>query len=230
MRSITAVLVLAVSTAWAQRAPAPTGFGRMSNPAGVVGTTGGAGFGRMVYPGTGAPAVARNPRIPGSPLVALPPPQVRHGAHATPIAVPYPVFYGGGYYDYEAPPAPVGPYSPSDYQVPGYEQMTQPPVVIINQYFRPDAANPVIRDYSNVPLPEAGPQPQSQATEAQVMFLIAMKDHTIFPAVAYWVEGDTLNYITVQGSKNSASLDLVDREFSQQINKERKVEFGLPGK
>jgi len=233
MRFFTALLVLAASSAWGQRAPAPSGYGRLSNPGGVVGTTGGAGFGRMIYPGTGAPAVVRNPRIPGSPLVALPPPQVRHGSHAIPIAVPYPVFYGGGYYDYDAPPAPVGgQYSPSDYQVPGYEQMTQPPVVIINQYFRPDSANPVIRDYSNVPLPEAGPQPpaQSQTSEQQVMFLIAMKDHTIFPAVAYWVEGDTLNYITVQGSKNSASLDLVDREFSQQINKERKVEFGLPGK
>jgi len=63
-----------------------------------------------------------------------------------------------------------------------------------------------------------------------VMFLIAMKDHTIFPAIAYWVEGDTLNYITVQGAKNSVSLDLVDRDFSKQINKERKVEFGLPSK
>src|SRR5436190_14361156 len=167
MKCMTAFLVLAASTAWAQRAYAPTGFGRLSNPAGVVGTTGGAGFGRMIYPGTGAPAVARNPRIPGSPLVALAPPQVRHSAHAIPIAVPYPVFYGGGYYDYDAPPAPVGgQYSPADYQVPGYEQMTQPPVVIINQYFRPDSANPVIRDYSNVPLPEAGPQiePLSQAT------------------------------------------------------------------
>ena len=52
----------------------------------------------------------------------------------------------------------------------------------------------------------------------------------IFPAIAYWVEGDTLNYITVQGAKNSVSLDLVDRDFSKQINKERKVEFGLPTK
>jgi len=228
MRFFTAVLLLAASTAWSQRAPSPTGFGRNSNPAGVIGTTGGAGFGRMIYPGTGAPAVARNTRIPGSPLVALPPFHVQHNAHAVPVAVPYPVFYGGGYYDYDAPPAPVGgQYSPSDYQVSGYEQMTQPPVVIINQYFRPDSANPVIRDYSNVPLPEAAPQ-TPQTSEPQVMFLIAMKDHTIFPAVAYWVEGDTLNYITLQGSKNSASLDLVDREFSQQINKERKVEFGLP--
>lgn len=228
MRSITAVLILAASATWAQRAPSPSGFGRLSNPAGVIGTTGGAGFGRIIYPGTGAPVVARNPRIAGAPLVARSAPQVRHGAHAIPVAVPYPVFYGGGYYDYEAPPAPVGPYSPSDYQIPGYEQMTQPPVVIINQYFRPDGANPVIRDYSNVPLPDSAPQ--SQANDQQVMFLIALKDHTIFPAVAYWVEGDTLNYITVQGSRNSVSLDLVDREFSKQVNQERKVEFGLPSK
>jgi hypothetical protein len=188
----------------------------------------------MIYPGTGAPAVARNPRIPGSPLVALPPPQVAHRFHGIAAAVPYPVFYGGGYYDYDAPPAPTAPYSQEGYQVPGYEQqLTQPPVVIINQYFRPDAANPVIRDYTNVPLPEPPPVNTDQAattSDQQVMFLIAMKDHTIFPAVAYWVEGDTLNYITVQGVKNSASLDLVDREFSKQINKERKVDFGLPGK
>src|SRR5512138_2422703 len=149
MKFVTAVAVLAAATAWAQRAPSPTGFGRQSNPAGVIGTTGGAGFGRMIYPGTGAPAVARNPRLPGSPTVALPPFPAKHNAHATAIAVPYPVFYGGGYYDYEAPPAPVGQYSPADYQIPsGYEQMMQPPVVIINQYFRPDSANPVIRDYS----------------------------------------------------------------------------------
>lgn len=235
---IPAVLLLAasISIGWAQRATDPTGFGRLSNPGGLPGTTGGAGFGRLIYPGTGAPAAARNPRLPGSPLGALPP-QVAHGSHGIAVAVPYPVFYGGGYYDYEAPSAP---YSQQGYAVPsynnsygnGYDQMTQPPVVIINQYFKPDAANPVVRDYSNVPLPQPAPQADApqENTDQQVMFLIAMKDHTIFPAVAYWVEGDTLNYITVQGVKNSASLDLVDRDFSKQINKERNVEFGLPSK
>ena len=99
MRFFTALLVLAASTAWAQRAYSPTGFGRLSNPSGVVGTTGGAGFGRMIYPGTGAPAVVRTPRNPSALLPAFQPPQVRHGAHAIPVAVPYPVFYGGGYYD-----------------------------------------------------------------------------------------------------------------------------------
>ena len=142
-----------------------------------------------------------------------------------------PCFYGGGFYDYEAPAAP---YSQDAYQVPaygnGYDQTTQPPVVIINQYFKPDTANPVLRDYSNTPLPEPGqfqtpPANNDQAantSDQQVMFLIALKDHTIFPAIAYWVEGDTLNYITVQGAKNSVSLDLVDRDFSKQINRNAK--------
>ena len=111
-------------------------------------------------------------------------------------------------------------------------------MVIINQYFKPDTANPVVRDYSNVPLPEPGSvqtprreqRPAVDTGDQQVMFLIALKDHTIFPAIAYWVEGDTLNYITVQGAKNSVSLDLVDRDFSKQINQDRKVEFGLPSK
>ena len=234
MRIIPAALLLAasISIGWAQRATDPTGFGRLSNPAGFPGTTGGAGFGRLIYPGTGAPAAARNPHLPGSPLV---PPQVAHGSHGTAVAVPYPVFYGSGYYDYDAPSAPMAGYT--QYQGGAYDQMSQPPVVIINQYFRPDSANPVVRDYSNVPLPEPGQfqtppanNDQSATADQQVMFLIAMKDHTIYPAIAYWVEDNTLNYITVQGSKNSVSLDLVDRDFSKQINKERKVEFGLPSK
>jgi|SRR5665213_282311 len=232
-----AVLLLVAAMGWAQRAPDPTGFGRMSNPAGVIGTTGGAGFGRLIYPGTGAPVAVRNPRLPGSPLVAASAPRVPHGSHANAVAIPYPVFYGGGYYDYEAPAAP---YSQDVSQISaygnGYDQTTQPPVVIINQYFKPDTANPVVRDYSNVPLPEPGPQTANagdstvNTSDQQVIFLVALKDHTIFPAIAYWVEGDTLNYITVQGLKNSVSLDLVDRDFSTQINKERKVEFGLPSK
>jgi len=49
-------------------------------------------------------------------------------------------------------------------------------------------------------------------------------------AAAPAVPAGARNYITVQGVKNSASLDLVDREFSKQINKERKIDFGLPGK
>lgn len=95
--------------------------------------------------------------------------------------------------------------------------------MIVNPGYTPDAVNPVLRDYSSMPTPDAaaGPSPA-------VFFLIAMKDHTIYPAIAYWVEDDTLNYITEYGVRNKVSLDLVDRDFSLQLNKERSVDFALP--
>ena len=90
----------------------------------------------------------------------------------------------------------------------------------------------MVRDYTNVPLrepdPPQGNNDQATNAEQQVMFLIAMKDHTIFPAIAYWVEGDTLNYITVQGAQNHVSLALVDRDLSKQLNGERNLPFRLP--
>jgi hypothetical protein len=63
---------------------------------------------------------------------------------------------------------------------------------------------------------------------SSVIFLIAMKDHTIYAAIAYWVENDTLNYINEQGVRNRVSLGLVDRDFSVQLNKERDIDFALP--
>jgi hypothetical protein len=172
------------------------------------------------------------------------PPRVAH-VHSGTTIVPYPVFYGGYYY-YD--PALTGtglaeqPASDNGYYGNGYNSgysagysndsgaPAQSPVVIINQSFRPETANPVMRDYSNTTLPPPGPMPESnlQPDDQATIYLIAMKDHTIFPTVAYWVEGDTLNYITAEGSQNRASMALVDREFSKQLNDERHVEFKLP--
>ncbi len=171
---------------------------------------------------------------------------VRPGA----VIVPYPAFYGGYYYydpsmygnGYadQQPPADNGynagydtSYGPN--YDPGNGASGPSPVVIINQSFRPETANPVLKDYSNTTIPEPGTvrmppgsEPGLQSDDQPTVFLIAMKDHTIFPAVAYWVEGDTLNYITTEGSQNRASLSLVDRDFSKQLNDERHVEFRLP--
>jgi endonuclease YncB( thermonuclease family) len=61
-----------------------------------------------------------------------------------------------------------------------------------------------------------------------VTFLIALKDSSVYTAVAYWVEGDTLHYITPQGRHNQVSLELVDRALSEKLNQGRKVEFKLP--
>jgi hypothetical protein len=136
--------------------------------------------------------------------------------------------YGEPYAAYSGGPAPI------------------PPTVIINQNFQTDSVRPQLRDYSNVPLPEPGavtvppgaPQPaappvattapRALADDQPTVFLIAMQDHTIHPVIAYWVQGDTLNYISLDGAPNHVSLALVDRDFSKQLNTERKVPFALP--
>jgi hypothetical protein len=126
--------------------------------------------------------------------------------------------------------------------------------VVINQNFQPDTLHPVLNDYSNVPLPppgavqtppsaagapnvqqlnQSGAQPLGGAPlrdDQPTIFLIAMKDHTIYPVIAYWVDGDTLNYVTVETVVKRVPLDQVDRDLSRQLNDQRNVEFKLPSR
>ena len=55
-----------------------------------------------------------------------------------------------------------------------------------------------------------------------------MNDHTILPVVAYWVDGATLHYVTLQSVPNQVSLSQVDRDFSRKLNADRHVPFALP--
>jgi hypothetical protein len=85
-----------------------------------------------------------------------------------------------------------------------------------------------IRDFGMmVDLPEPGPD-YRPAGDQPTIYLLAMTDHSIIPAIAYWTDGDTLNYITTEGVQNRVSLSLIDREFSRQLNDSRHVEFKLP--
>jgi hypothetical protein len=167
-------------------------------------------------------------RLGSSRPIAIPPP-VTHLAHSRGVIVPYPVYYGGYYYTgYYGDGA--GPYSQA---APAYDSgyadaaPGQSPVVIVNQGFRQDGINPVTRDYSDVDLPEPGPD-YRPAGDQPTIYLLAMTDHSIIPAIAYWTDGDTLNYITTEGVQNRVSLSLIDREFSRQLNDSRHVEFKLP--
>ncbi len=224
------------------------------------------GFGSILYPGVGH---APNVRLPGA--ITDPTFAGRLGAsvrgypgygglsrgygrngyggygHGRQVIVPVPVVVGGGYYPYDL--SQTGYYQePVPVQVPVQQQQpATPTVVIINQGYRPDTANPVVRQYNsdttveseNIrryqapvhPLPEPNANNGETAAvqeDKATIYLIAFKDHTILPALAYWVEGDTLNYITTQGTPNRASLTLIDRNFSRQLNHERQVEFTLP--
>jgi hypothetical protein len=225
MRLLALALVFTGSGMIAQ---SPTGFGRLIYPSGLPPNRQfGAGFGRLIYPGTGGPPAVRRPGV--APLRNAAPPAVSHPYHGNTVIVPYPVYYGGYYNGYDAPPAPVQG-DGYDY---GYTAQQPSPVVVLNQSFAPDAGPVGPGAYPPGAYPYAPPPDQSQAAPSpdasQVLFFIAMKDHTIFPAVAYWVDGDTLNYVTNQGVRNRISLDLVDLDFSKQLNQQRGVDFALPG-
>lgn len=240
MKLLGFAVVLAGSALIAQQRgvqPGGGGFGRMINPGGVTPGLGGGGFGRLIYPGTGGPVAARAPRSGGPGYVA--PPYVSHPQnHGGAILVPYPVFYGSGYYGYDAPPAP---YAGGYYTDPSGARQDAP-AVILNQDFVPDTANPSFQDYSNVQLPpptlrrfdnnsqpyqDPGAQAGAQNDQPSV-YLIALKDHTIYAAIGYWTEDQTLHYITPENVHNRVTLGQVDRAFTKQLNDERHIEFRLP--
>jgi hypothetical protein len=171
------------------------------------------------------------------------------------VVVPYPVFmdpfysgYGGSGTVHNPPPGVYDPifggYTPPYPNAPGYApqppQAPSAPTVVINQNFQSDTIRPQFRDYSSVPLPEPGvtmappaaadtaAQPAPLADDQPTIFLIALQDQSVLATIAYWVQGDTLHYITLKGTQNSVSLSRVDRDLSKQLNGERNVPFHLP--
>ena len=59
-------------------------------------------------------------------------------------------------------------------------------------------------------------------------YLIAFNDHTIQAALSFRVEGDQIVYTTREHEEKRAPLSSVDRRFSEQINRDRRVDFRLP--
>jgi len=72
------------------------------------------------------------------------------------------------------------------------------------------------------------PQQQGSYNQTPDYYLIAFNDHTIQAAVTYSIDGDTLRWTTREGQQLTAPLSSVDRRFSEQINRDRRVEFRLP--
>jgi len=226
MKYVTIAMLLAGSAAFAQRPnPNPTGFGSVLYPG-----TGGppparvpnGGFGSVLYPGTGGP-----PGRGVAPRNLLRPPLAAHPDHGRNVIVPVPVYYGGYYYDPSAfaDQAPA----PSYYGDPGaYAAPSQAPVVIINQALPGSAPMPMTMAPPESAPPVSDQSSYQQAEPRPTIYLVALTDHTILPTIAYWVEGDTLTYITAEGDQNRLSMALVDRDFSKKLNDDRHVEFKLP--
>jgi len=139
-------------------------------------------------------------------------------------------YYGGlGYYGY------YNPYwysSPDQYPYSGYDSgygypTDQAPPVMNNQDFQtgPPPA-PMLREYT-APAPPA-PSVNTQRKYNEPLYLIAFNDGVIRAVLAYWVEGASLHYVTMEHAKKQATLASVDRGLSERLNGERQVTFQLP--
>lgn len=221
------------------------------------------GFGSILYPGMGHAPTATPPpgqfasgyRGSGYSRGFATPSRANHYQHSPTVIVPYPVYYGGYYYDpsasgyaggYGPGPDNGAPYTDDGSGVPPGPGL---PPVVINQNFVPPQANPQVREYSgdqtqaqpdqssgmkmyqappSHPYADAAAQRAVGSGDQPTIYLIALRDHTIVQALGYWMEGSTLHYVSAEHTLNQISIDLVDRDLSQRLNDERGLEFKLP--
>jgi hypothetical protein len=215
------------------------------------------GFGSVLYPGMGHAPTATPPvgQFGARPFSRgfVNPGRAPHPRHGSAVIVPYPVYYGG-YYGYD--PSAYGAANAPDYGDAGQPNGPGLPSVVINQNFVPPQANPQVREYTGPPQPqqtqpEQPQQPQQQsglklyeappshpyadaavqrasASDQPTIYLIALRDHTVVQALGYWMEGNTLHYVSAEHTLNQVSIDLVDRDLSQRLNDERHLDFRLP--
>lgn len=185
--------------------------------------------GNAVFPaGTAAtnPGIQRFSSNAGHPGAARRAP-VTTGTGAVAVPYAYPVYVGSGYTDGSY--AGAGSYSTAPVTATSSLVVVYPPQpapVIINQ-FGPGAMPPSGGDRE----PVSPYQPSTDRGDDQDSadhYLIALKDHTIYSVVAYWVDGDTLHYFTAGNVHNQASLSLVDRDLTARLNKESGQEVNLP--
>jgi hypothetical protein len=129
-------------------------------------------------------------------------------------------YYGnadyGAYPNYAAPAYPA----PNSYPAPS------PQVLIISNQSTPWAS--VAQQPAAPAVWNNGPATQAKKYEDQ-LFLLAMKDGTIRAVLAYWVDGMTVHYVTMDHEQKQTPLSSLDHGLSERLNRERNVTFRLPG-
>ncbi len=166
------------------------------------------GFGNVVFPGTGHAPGTFTPFSTvggfGRPLGFS-----RFNRGATTVVLPYavPVYIP---YAEPAPPPPPPP----------------PQIIYIVPSGTPYAPLPAPEGVTTYVVPRReNSATESSAAPAKRSYLIALKSSSIYAATDYWVQGDTLHYITTSGAHNQVSLDQVDQDFTTQLNRERGLDF-----
>ena len=153
--------------------------------------------------------------------------------------------YGGGYgrsfIPYVAPAYGYGYYAPSAYgygsgygngdSAYGYAPQAPPPGQIMD--FVPEDAQPAPPPAPDDPSlqvyqsPAPVQTPQDAAISEGRYYLIAYKDHSVYTALAFWMENGALNYVTPQNVHNQISLDLLDMDLTKTLNARRGLSFNI---
>jgi len=220
--------------------PTPTlqgGFGNVVFPGGTSATNPAIqrGFPNVAFPGGGGPRLnvplsnqGPNPLFPSFGVANFGPSVGRSrrsvgnygGAYVVPVYVGgYGGYYGNNYDNpYQSDPTAGAP-APQ-----------QPNVIVVYPQTQQPAPYDRSAGYAAQP-PEAGltqPYVEPDPATEPAHYLIAFKDHTIYSAIAYWVEGDTLHYFTTGNTHNQVSLTLVDRDLTERLNREAGTDLRLP--
>jgi hypothetical protein len=200
------------------------GFSRSHAPVNNFGSR--SGFGNVVFPGTGRAPIGHGFSVTdpsfafrlGATVSGWPAYTGGSGGRRV-VYVPYVYPMYGGYIN--PYPQQTTPNVVIIQQPPQYQQQPTPQVVINN------FADPNARAYDGISTYQAPARAPVENTADPAYYLIAFKDNTIYSAVAYWMEGDTLHYVTSGNVRNQVSLDLVDRELTERLNRDRNVTVKL---
>ena len=250
MKVLSVVLALAMASGVYGQA-VHRSFGSVVFPGGTSSTSPNISrnFGSVVFPGGmqttpvygGASVVATYPGVSAGAASAAGRGMINGGVHHPPPAgnrgsrgsagggyvYSYPVYVGGGY-DYsmmpqESAPAPAPPQTPNITIV--MPPQTATPVMI---QAGPDGEYTTTRPQTRLYEEPRRRVVEEPETQDPTKYLLAFKDHTIYSAVAYWADGDTLHYFTNGNTHNQASMSLIDRALTERLNRELGIDFHLP--
>ncbi len=240
---------------WVNPTPRLTGnFGNVVFPGGTPATYPGVtrSFGNVVFPGGSGPKMV----VPGTPASITDPtfglrlgntvagrspysgygrPGDRGRGQRGTTVYAYPVYVGGFYdpsYSYPLQAGPQDQAPPQNVTV-IYPPQPAPQAAPVMLYpgtagGNTGQASDSESNFRMYQAPSNQPPAEPAKEEQPTGYLLAFKDHTIYSAVAYWVDGDTLHYFTSGNKHNQASLSLIDRELTERLNRESGMALNLP--
>jgi hypothetical protein len=242
MKALAVILPLALATSVFGQA-VQRNFGSVVFPGGTASTSPSItrSFGSVVFPGgmraqpvyAGAPAIGArsgfgaltpNPAGRGqSPNVRRTPPTNGRGTRLMPSYIyAFPVYVG--VYD--------NSYAAQEPAAPQQEAAPPQPAVPVMIQVGPDGGYTTTAQHQTSTIYQPEQQPETAEAPGKAAdsphYLLAFKDHSIYSAVAYWADGDTLHYFTTGNTHNQASMSLIDRELTERLNRELGIDFSLP--